>query len=90
MRYTIFRESRHLPQFYTQPVAMALAPIGRCHGKCQFSSNSPAAGTCRLMIDNLLDTMELPEKLTAASPFPARLTPDLQASLRGQNFGKRV
>ena len=84
MRYTIFRESRHLPQFYTQPVAMALAPIGRCHGK------SPAAGTCRLMIDNLLDTMELPEKLTAASPFPARLTPDLQASLRGQNFGKRV
>jgi len=39
------------------------------------------------MIDNPLVTMDLLEKLTAALPVPARLTPELQASLRGQNFG---
>ena len=42
------------------------------------------------MIDNMLDAMELMEKLTAALPFPARLTSELQASLRGQNFGTQI
>jgi hypothetical protein len=39
------------------------------------------------MIDNPITTMGLLDKLTAALPFPARLTPELHASLRGQNLG---
>src|ERR1700688_1938929 len=40
----------------------------------------------RLMIDNPITTMDLLDRLTAALPFPARLTPELHASLRGQNL----
>ncbi len=42
------------------------------------------------MIDNPTNTMAMLDKLTKALPFPARLTPELQASLRGQNLGGAI
>ena len=42
------------------------------------------------MIDNLLTTMDLLGKLTAALPFPARLSSELQALLRNQHLGGAV
>jgi hypothetical protein len=42
------------------------------------------------MIDNPITTMDLLDKLTEALPFPARLTPELQASLKGQNLSATV
>ena len=42
------------------------------------------------MIDNPLTAMDLLDKLTAALPFPARLTPELQALLRNQHLGSAV
>ena len=42
------------------------------------------------MIDNPPITIGLVEKLTAALPVPARLTPELHASLRRQNFGTSI
>jgi hypothetical protein len=42
------------------------------------------------MIDNPIMTMDLLDRLTAALPFPARLTPELHASLRGQNLGGAI
>src|ERR1700722_8502450 len=44
----------------------------------------------RLMIDNPITTMDLLGRLTTALPFAARLTPELHASLRGQNLGGAV
>jgi hypothetical protein len=42
------------------------------------------------MIDNPIMTMELLDRLTAALPVPARLTPEVQASLRGGNAAKTI
>jgi hypothetical protein len=42
------------------------------------------------MIDNPLTAMDLLDKLTAALPFSARLTPELQAMLRNQHLGGAV
>jgi hypothetical protein len=42
------------------------------------------------MIDNPITTIDLLDKLTAALPFPARMTPELHVSLRGQNLGGAV
>jgi hypothetical protein len=42
------------------------------------------------MIDNPVTAMDLLDKLTAALPFPARLTPELQALLRNQHLGGAV
>lgn len=42
------------------------------------------------MIDNPVTAMELLEQLTEALPIPARMTPELQMSLRGQNIGIAV
>ena len=42
------------------------------------------------MIDNPITTMDLLDRLTAALPFSARLTPELHASLRRQNLGGAI
>jgi hypothetical protein len=42
------------------------------------------------MIDNPIMSMELLDRLTAALPVPARLTPEVQASLRSGNAAKTI
>jgi hypothetical protein len=42
------------------------------------------------MIDNPIMAMELLDRLTAALPVPARLTPEVQASLRDGNAAKTI
>jgi hypothetical protein len=42
------------------------------------------------MIDNPVTTMELLEQLESALPLPARLTPELRATLGNQNVGAPV
>lgn len=42
------------------------------------------------MIDNPITAMELLDRLTAALPVPARLTPEVQASLSGGNAAKPI
>ncbi|MCW3474687.1 hypothetical protein [Limobrevibacterium gyesilva] len=42
------------------------------------------------MIDNPITAMDLLDKLIEALPFPARLTPELQASLREQNHSGSI
>jgi hypothetical protein len=42
------------------------------------------------MIDKPIMAMELLDRLTAALPVPARLTPEVQASLRGGNVAKTI
>jgi hypothetical protein len=42
------------------------------------------------MIDHPITTADLLAKLKAALPIPARLTPELQASLSGQNAGANI
>ena len=42
------------------------------------------------MIDNPIIAMDLLDKLTAALPVPARLTPELQASLLGRHMGAAI
>jgi hypothetical protein len=50
----------------------------------------PASCSGRLMIDNPMMAMDLLDKLSAALPVAARLTPEVQASLRGGNAAKTI
>ena len=43
-----------------------------------------------MMIDNPLQTMELLKQLYEALPFPARMTPELHASLQNQNVAAAI